>query len=154
MANPVSVRTERFLVEELDGEVLLYDLDRHEAHCLNETAGIVWRACDGTRSVAELAALLPASLEQPAAEEVVRSTLHELGQLGLLVQPAGIERVLSRRVFVQRFGLAAAATLPLVTSLVAPEPSAAASCGGAGAPCAVNADCCSNNCVTLVGTCV
>src|SRR5207247_8926846 len=51
-------RSEGLVVEQLDGEVLIYDLERHRAHCLNEASALVWRACDGTRPVPELAALI------------------------------------------------------------------------------------------------
>ena len=34
-------RTDGLLVEEMDGETLVYDLDTHGAHCLNPAAALV-----------------------------------------------------------------------------------------------------------------
>jgi len=39
----------RAYVKQADGEVLIYDLERNKAHCLNNTAARVWQYCDGER---------------------------------------------------------------------------------------------------------
>jgi hypothetical protein len=46
------------VINELTDEVLVYDLKRDKAHCLNQTAAAVWKLCDGQRTVAEIAALV------------------------------------------------------------------------------------------------
>ncbi|MBM3459067.1 MAG: PqqD family protein, partial [Armatimonadetes bacterium] len=43
------------VVQEVDGETLVYDMKRHRVHCLNRAAAALWRACDGRRGVEELA---------------------------------------------------------------------------------------------------
>ena len=43
-------RKEGLVIQELPVEVLVYDLDRDKAHCLNETAAMVWRKCNGCSS--------------------------------------------------------------------------------------------------------
>ena len=40
-------RKENLVVQESNGEVLIYDLDTNKAFCLNETSALVWQACDG-----------------------------------------------------------------------------------------------------------
>jgi coenzyme PQQ synthesis protein D (PqqD) len=40
-------RSDGLIVQELDGELLVYDLERHRAHRLSETAAFVWRRCEG-----------------------------------------------------------------------------------------------------------
>jgi hypothetical protein len=40
-------RTEGLTVRELAEETLVYDKERHKAHCLNRTAACVWKHCDG-----------------------------------------------------------------------------------------------------------
>jgi hypothetical protein len=37
------VRKKNLIIDELADEVLVYDLDRHKAHCLNRTAALVWK---------------------------------------------------------------------------------------------------------------
>jgi hypothetical protein len=51
-------RREAIITKEVDGELLVYDVTRDKAHCLNETAAAVWRLCDGRTSVAAIAARL------------------------------------------------------------------------------------------------
>ena len=48
-------RKEGIIVKELPDEVLVYDLDRDKAHCLNHSAAAVWERCDGRTTVAEIA---------------------------------------------------------------------------------------------------
>ena len=40
-------RTDNLVIRELDDETLVYDMERDEAHCLNQTAALVWKQCDG-----------------------------------------------------------------------------------------------------------
>jgi hypothetical protein len=44
--------------EDVQHETVLYDPGRGQAVYLNETAALVWKLCDGHRSVAEMAELL------------------------------------------------------------------------------------------------
>ena len=143
-------RQSQLITKEVAGEILVYDLNRDEAHCLNSTAARVWTHCDGVTTVAEMARLLTEELQTPVAHEVVSLALDQLGKSSLLqerwARPAHVDQM-SRRALVKRLGIAAAVTVPLVTSIVAPRAAAAASCLPAGTPCAANADCCSGGCV-------
>ncbi len=47
-------RKENLVVQELDGEVLIYDLNTNKAFCLNEASALVWQACDGNKDVSEI----------------------------------------------------------------------------------------------------
>ncbi len=118
------------MVTELMGEVLVYDLERHRAHCLNPAAAVVFKHCDGTRSVEELAALLERELGGPADPDCVWLALDHLGRARLLRQRVSRPKEagrLSRRQLARRLGIAV--LLPAVTSLLAPTPAeAAASC--------------------------
>ena len=74
-------RQDELVVEELQDETLVYDLERHKARCLNRTAALVWRHCDGQTSVAEVAALLEEQLAIPADEAVVWMALDRLSRV-------------------------------------------------------------------------
>ena len=121
-------RHDKFLVRELPGETLVYEKDQHKAHCLNQTAARIWKLCDGTRTVRDLAASVP-NATGPAAEQVVTLTLCHLGKSGLLESgftlPAESD-LHSRRNLLLKMGLTALA-LPIVESIVAPAAAAAAS---------------------------
>lgn len=123
-------RKEGLLVHELSGEVLVYDLDRHKAHCLNKTAALVWERCDGKTSVPQLVQQLETALKTPVDEEVVWLAVDQLGKSRLLQEKIAPEtgRVrLSRRELIKRAGLGAAIALPLVTSIIAPTAAQAGS---------------------------
>jgi hypothetical protein len=74
------------VIEGLDNEVLVYDLDRHKAHCLETTAALVWRYCDGKTGVAEIAAHVRRDLKTPVDDDVVWVALRRLGKANLLEQ--------------------------------------------------------------------
>jgi len=118
-------RQEGLLVRELGEEVVVYELASHRGHCLNRTAALVWRACDGRRTVAAIAAQVGRELGVPADEGLVRYALRRLGHAGLLDSPSEV-RTLTRREVARRIGQAA--LLPVVASLLAPRPSEAATC--------------------------
>ena len=51
-------RQEQLIVKELPDELLIYDLQSDKAHCLNETAALVWKNCDGHKTVEQLRELM------------------------------------------------------------------------------------------------
>lgn len=124
-------RKDRLVVQELADEVLVYDLSRHQAHCLNRTAALVWRHCDGHTSVAEMAALLEKEVKSPADEALVWLALDRLERAHLLREPAnppGAAVRYTRREVMRRMGIGAAVLVPMVTSILAQTAAAAGSC--------------------------
>jgi hypothetical protein len=116
-------RKNDIVVQELSGETLVYDLRQHKAHCLNQTAALVWSHCDGETDAATIAALLGQELHRAIDEDVVWLALKQLQRVGLLereVVAYGSKPNVSRREVVRRLGAATALALPLVTSVVAP----------------------------------
>jgi hypothetical protein len=136
-------RQDGLVVRELSGELLVYDRDRNKAHCLNETAALIWKHCDGRTTVSMMRALLQERVTEPVEEQVIWYALDQFAKDHLLEErvkrPADIGRV-SRRELIQRIGLAA--SIPLVVSIMAPSVFAAASCTGTcvvGSLCSVTA---------------
>jgi hypothetical protein len=119
-------RKEKLTIRELPEETLIYDLERHALHCLNRTAALVWKHCDGRHDAAALAALLAGKLGLPAeeAEAAARLALEQLGRRKLLQEavapPEGEER-LTRRGALRQMTVAAAASLPLIMTLKSPS---------------------------------
>lgn len=139
MSRPAA-RTDDLVVESLDGEVLVYDLGSDRAHCLDPIAAAVWRACDGKRSVVEIARL--ANVDEPAAWAALRS----LDRAQLLREP------LPRRKPTRRQALAAAAAVPLVVSISTPAAAQAASCIARFQPCTPGGiRCCGNRTCRATG---
>src|SRR4051812_3826506 len=119
-------RKKGLIVEEVAGETLVYDLDRHRAHRLNRTAAAVWAACDGRAGAAEIARSLRGEVPG-VSRELVDFAIAKLDRAHLLVEGSGI----TRRSALRRLSVAAA-LVPLVTSIVVPEAAAAASCSPVG----------------------
>ncbi|HET9531638.1 MAG TPA: PqqD family protein [Blastocatellia bacterium] len=140
-------RKDGLVVKELPGEVLVYDLERHKAHCLNQTAMLVWSQCDGRATVTDMIEAVQAESGLLVDEDVVWLALDQLDKARLLQgrisRPSEKPR-LSRRDAVRRIGIAAA--VPLVLSIVAPTALAVGTCLGTGEACTDNAQCCSGIC--------
>jgi hypothetical protein len=142
-------RTEQLIIKEVDGEVLVYDLKIDQAHCLNTTAAIVWKNCDGNRPVSEIQAALATETGLPIEEGVVWLALDQLEKFHLLDKAANAPRVfagMSRRQLMRNLSIAAVA-LPIVVSIISPSPASASS--ACGSTCTSNPQCTNpacNNC--------
>ena len=117
----------------MDGELLVYDEAAQVACRLNPTAAAVWRACDGRRSVAQIAEVVAAQLGGAPDLDLALIALdtlvdHDLMEDGEQHRSAADARM-SRRRFLSRVGLVggAAAMMPVVYGLAVPTPAAAAS---------------------------
>jgi hypothetical protein len=139
-------REQQLVIDELPDEVLIYDLDRHKAHCLNQTAALVWQQCDGDSTPSQIARRLTKKLRAPFNEDFVWLALRQLEKLHLLEQSISLPPEflgMSRRQMIRNLGLAAAVAVPLVTSIVAPTAAEASTCVSSGQPCSTSIMCCS-----------
>ena len=154
-------RTESLIIKELADETLIYDTQRDKAHCLNSTAALVWKNCDGKRSVNDLRELIEKDAGVAVPEEMVWLALDQLETFQLLTEAPAKPIALAgmnRRTLVKRIGFAAMA-LPVIISISAPTAQAQVSCTGgtnrpAGCPCSNNNQCASNSCTGAGGTCL
>jgi hypothetical protein len=116
-------RKSGLVVQEMPDEVLVYDLNSNKAHCLNQTAASVWRACDGKTSVSEIATSFGAG----ANEDLVWLAIDQLSESNLLeaqIRSGFVGQ--SRREVIKKIGLASMVALPVIASLVAPQNALAA----------------------------
>jgi hypothetical protein len=138
-------RKHGLVIQELPDEVLVYDLDRDRAHCLNQTAAFVWQRSDGRNTTEQIARKLGQQFNCEVDEKMVWLALDQLGRNHLLerqpVPPAALEG-LNRRAMVRALGLAAVVAVPVVTSIIAPTPAQAATCTSAGGACVDSSTCC------------
>ncbi|MCE7874986.1 PqqD family protein [bacterium CPR1] len=124
--NPIA-RKRDLVVQELPGELLVYDLKTHTAHCLNETAYRVWTLCDGRASIAEITANLSRHFGKELEPDVVWLALKELERVGLLEEYGRKPDFSPDRREVLRKLAQAAVVLPVVSSILAPRASIAQS---------------------------
>ncbi len=149
-------RREGMVVRELEDEVLVYDLERDRAHCLNRTAAAVWKQCDGAQTVREMTKGVEAELGAVVDERVVWYAVAELSKDNLLQEKISVPEAMfggaagigmTRRQMMQALGVAAVVAVPVVSSILAPTAQAQASCLPKDAPCTLNSQCCSGNCL-------
>ena len=145
-------RKQGMVIKEVDNEVLIYDLERDKAHCLNPSAAAIWRRCDGQTNMSALAGALANETSTTSDEDFIWLGLQDLHRNGLLedgVWPDEIpmNKSITRREAVRRIGLGAAIALPIVISITAPTPvQAAVSCSARCRSCSTGSECCSGVC--------
>jgi hypothetical protein len=116
-------RKSGLVVQEMPDEVLVYDLNSNKAHCLNDTAAKVWKACDGNTSVAEIAA----NFGKGSNEDLVWLAIDQLSESHLLESQISTKfKGQSRRDVIKKIGLASIIAVPVIASLVAPQNALAA----------------------------
>jgi hypothetical protein len=157
MQNMPQTRQEGLIVRELDGEILIYDSKNNRAHCLNQTAALVWKQCDGRKTAIDISRSLSLELGTELDERIVWFALKQFGRDHLLEEklsmpPAFIAADLNRREMVRALGLAAVVAVPLVTSILAPTAAQAATCLPQGSSCTASTQCCSGLCSSNICT--
>ena len=139
-------RSEGLVITDLDDEILVYDKDRDKAHCLNQTAALVWKYSNGKRTVADIAQLMEKKLGSPVDAQIVWFALGQLEQDHLLCEELALPRALAgvtRREFVKQIGkVALVISVPRVISMTAPQSALALSCVANGQPCTTSSQCC------------
>jgi hypothetical protein len=115
----------------MEGEVVLYDPERHLAHSLNRAALSVWNHCDGQSTVADLQRLVSHELGVSIDESTIRLALKELELAHLLAEKLedDDQTKVNRRQVLRKAGRwgAAAVAAPLVVSALVPTAAAAVS---------------------------
>jgi hypothetical protein len=149
-------RRHKLIVKELPGEVLVYDERNHNAHCLNQTAALVWKFCDGRTTIPKMTRLLEKEMSVAVPEQMVWLAIKQLEGSRLLdmsvTQQTWIPQT-SRRAVLRTIGITAVA-LPLITTITNPTAAAAASCVALGQPCvgAGVGNCCPGPSIICGGT--
>ncbi len=135
--NPIA-RQNGLVVQEMPDEVLVYDLDTNKAHCLNGSAALVWKSCDGNNSVADIVKQFESNGNGKVTEDFVWLAIDQLNDNNLLegkVTPRFAGQ--SRRQVLKTIGLASMVALPVIASLVAPQNAL----GSVSCACTSNAQC-------------
>ena len=117
-------RTNNLVERKIEKELLVYDLLDNRALCLNETVARVWKLCDGTNSVKEIAETMSQSVRARVTEELVELAIHQLRENGLIETASEIDNIfngVSRREIIRKIGFSSPILLPTIASLVAPK---------------------------------
>lgn len=101
-------RREGLVIQELPGEVLVYDLETNKAHCLNRTAAAVWKSCDGKNSVRDISDLIADTEGSSVEEDLVWLAIEQLSENNLLENKPPVNfNHQNRREVIRKIGLAA-----------------------------------------------
>jgi hypothetical protein len=124
MTRPLATPQRRITthVETLHGEVCIYEWTTKTVHALNPAAARVWELCDGRTTIEEMIVSVGRDLHTPGATAIVGHALRQFDRAGLL-EPGSLPPVaplVSRRALLRRIGVAA--SIPVVSSIVAPTP--------------------------------
>lgn len=143
---------ENLLVQNLPDEILVFDVSTNKSYCLNETAKIVFNACDGVKTFNDV----------DLSEEIIYLSLDELKKNNLIQDNYGSPYSgINRREVIRKIGLASMIALPVISSLSLPTAAAASSLcvgngqsGGTGVQfCAADAADCSSGAATRCLSC-
>jgi hypothetical protein len=148
MNNP-KTRNENIVVQEIENEILIYDLELNKAFCLNETSAIIYQLCDGKNSIADISSSIAKKLNQPINDELIWLALDGFKKDNLLENNEQFEvdfNGLTRRQVIKKVGFGSLVILPIISSVVAPVAGATASLAPLFAACTTNSDCASNFC--------
>ncbi len=129
--NKPIARNLNIVVQEIENEIMIYDLNVNRVFCLNETSSLIFGLCNGKRTVSEISDLISKRLSTLVSEEFVWFALAELKKNGLLEntdQSINHFGGLSRREIIKKVGLTSMIALPLISSVVAPSAAMAQSC--------------------------
>jgi len=115
-------RTNGLVVQDVPDEVLVFDLESKKAHCLNQTAAMVWKACDGKSSVSDIARNIATQTGSKVSDDLVWLAIDQLNENDLLEAKVSPKfHGTSRRDALKKIGMASMIALPIIASLAAPK---------------------------------
>lgn len=153
MSNKPLSRQADIVVQELEKELLIYDLRADKAYCLNQTAALVFELSDGTKTALEIGGLMSRKLGTTVSEDFVWLALQELKKDNLMNNGTELPDYfagISRREIIRKVGLASMVAFPVIASIIAPTAAAAQSLNNLPlfARCATPGQCASGNCAS------
>jgi len=117
---PCSKR-EDVVIQELPGELLIYNLSTDRAFCLNETSAFVWKHADGEKNVDQIRSMMEREFKVAVKEDLIWLALEQLGR-DELMETETVEKFpgISRREVIRRIGLSSLIALPVIAGLATP----------------------------------
>lgn len=109
-------RTSDLVFQELENELLVYDLKSHRTICFNETSRLIWRYCDGKAKTKDLIS------RHGLNDDLINLAVDEFQNYNLLkdrIETDVPADRLERRKFFAKLTETAAVTLPIIGTLAA-----------------------------------
>ncbi len=120
-----NAKSSEILQQSSGAELLIYNVEKNQAFCLNQTSTIIYNLCDGTNEISLIAKKTQFPLE------VVQLAVNTLSKQGLLTEE--VKLTVSRRNLLRNVAITSV-VLPIIETIVAPISAHAASsdCLGTG----------------------
>jgi PqqD family protein of HPr-rel-A system len=122
------IREDRYFVEEMDDETIVFDRSNGRCHCLNQTAARVWRLAEGEGlTKTEVIARLEEETGSDVDDSLVELALARLRSAGIVShgEPAESTNVSRRDLLKRAAMIGGLVAVPTVVSIVAPLPASA-----------------------------
>ena len=100
-------RKDDLVIQEVGGEILVYDLQTNKAICLNQTSALVWQNCDGTKNALEISQDIEKQLGSAVSEDLVWFAVNQLQKEKLITEEKEIVNKfegLNRREVIKKIG--------------------------------------------------
>lgn len=146
-------RKEDLVIQELQDEILVFDIKTSKAHCLNTTASAVWKYCDGNNTISDISELFKIQTGANVPDNLIWLAIDQLNERELLEEKFESKFAgQNRREVLKKIGLVTVIALPIVASITAPTAALAVACSGVvstsvecsacppGTPCNINMD--------------
>ena len=121
-------RDSDLVVQEIDDEIIVYDLKTNHALYLNETSAIIWNLCNGHRTVSEIRKKLEKEFNTMVSKDFVLFAIYQLRKDRLLTGDSEIDAHLKKfsgRTAIRKIKLGAKLALPAISKVLAPTAEAA-----------------------------
>lgn len=124
------VRQSGFVTQELENEILIYNLTTHKAHCLNTSMSHIWSFCNGESTTTQVIDSFRTKLKVNINEDFIWLAVDELIKADLIEDASRsslrFKNQISRRNALVHIALPVA-MLPIIVGIVAPTAAHAAS---------------------------
>lgn len=144
-------RKENLVIQEVENEILIYDLKKNEAFCLNETSAFIWKMCDGKNSTVDISQAVKKKFKTNIDDGFIWLALDQLKKNDLIETEPEVPASflgMSRRQVIRQIGLSSMVMLPVVASVISPTSVQAQSCIAVDGICTASPQCCNMNCNT------
>lgn len=129
------------VIQELEDELLVFDLKTNKAHCLNQTASTIWNFCDGKNTISDITKLLEIHTGAKIPDNLIWLAIDQLNERELFEDRLEARFAgQSRREILKKIGLVTVVSFPIVASITAPTAAMATACSGTVASCLNCAD--------------
>ena len=116
-------RKHDLVIQEIEDEILIYDLQTNKVFSLNQTSALIWRLSTGKKTLSEIAHAASQEMDSSIDEQFIWLALEQLRKENLIdidsLKTSPFKRM-KRRDVIKKVGYSSLVALPLIVSLTTP----------------------------------